>query len=90
MAKISILELHHDGDIQIGPKRLRGDEDDPEVDLSDEPAVFEEDRSSWKALLALVIPLGLLVAAGLVVRKFRAEADGELGESIPVVDSDDF
>lgn len=64
MGNITLLELHvPDGDIQLGPKSLRGSEPTADTDQSEAEPV--DDSSGGRSLGGLV--LGIIILAAVVV-----------------------
>ncbi len=79
MGNITLLELHvPDGDIQLGPKSLRGSKTDAPTssEQSTEPT---EDTEGGRSLATLLLVVGILAALTLIATKLLGEdADEEI------------
>ena len=79
MGNITLLELHvPEGDIQIGPKSLRGSTAETETDAEsvdrDEPT-----EESGRSLGMLFLTVGIVAALAIIATKFLGEdADEEI------------
>ncbi|WP_255168174.1 hypothetical protein [Natrononativus amylolyticus] len=75
--KFTFIELHLDGDTQIGPKSI--DDALPagtKVDVeAEEETESEAEESGGKGAIGAVVGLVLLVAVAVAVQKFRGEDD---------------
>ncbi|KDE60492.1 hypothetical protein EL22_20955 [Halostagnicola sp. A56] len=80
--KFTLIELHLDGDTQLGPKTINDalpfgetvESDDVESDDRDDEAAADDD-SSGKGALGVLVGLALLVSIGVALKKFRGDED---------------
>lgn len=81
MADITLFELHPAGDVQVGPKSLRGSKSETTTSLT-EPAAGEpttnEGGGSKLSLLLSILFIGFLVFAALKV--LSEDSEDELAE----------
>ncbi len=82
MGNITLLELHvPEGDIQLGPKSLRGSKTESEADTdsgSVEPSEPVED-SGGRSLGMLLMAVGIVAILAVIATKFLGEdADEEI------------
>lgn len=75
--KFTLFEVHlGDGNIQFGPKVLRGGRRDDE----DESEEFEDESSGGRSLLPFVLALAVLVGVAFAAKRFVGVDDAELDE----------
>lgn len=83
--RLTLFELHVDGDVQFGPKTLPGDESGGEAQIRDDAeTVDDESTSPAKKGVAALIGLVALIAMAVVVKKLLGGGDDpeiELAES---------
>ncbi len=84
--KFTLVELHLDGDTQLGPKtiddalpfgeKVETEDLEREADEREDDAAAAEDDSSGKGAIGVLVGLALLVGIGVALKKFRGD-DGE-------------
>lgn len=80
--KFTVIELHLDGDTQIGPRSIddalpAGTKVDAGADEEAEDVADETEASGGKGAISAVIGLVLLVGVAVALRKFRGGEDEE-------------
>ena len=82
MADITLLELHPDGNIQVGPTSLRGSRsgsEDPTAEMETESVAVGTDGG--RSLGRLLLVIGVLAALVLMATKLLGEdADEEIAD----------
>ncbi len=79
MGNITLLELHvPDGDIQLGPKSLRGSSTESAT-TPEQPAESTADSEGGRSLATLLLVVSILAALTLIATKLLGEdADEEI------------
>lgn len=83
--KFTLIELHLDGDTQLGPKTINDalpfgesvESEDTASEDDDDDAATTEDDSSGKGAIGVLVGLALLVGIGVALKKFRGEDEEE-------------
>ncbi|AHF99565.1 hypothetical protein HALLA_12975 [Halostagnicola larsenii XH-48] len=77
--KFTLIELHLDGDAQLGPKTIndalpfgKGVESEDAASEDDDEAAADDD-SSGKGAIGVLVGLALLVGIGVALKKFRGD-----------------
>jgi hypothetical protein len=74
MADVTLFELHPDGDLQFGPKSIRGSTSEP-----DEPASETVDTTGGPSLGKLLLVVGFVAVVVVMASKLLGEdADEEI------------
>jgi len=74
MADVTLFELHPDGDLQVGPKSIRGSTGE-----ADETAAEPVDTSSGPSLGKLLLVVGFVALVAVMASKLLGEdADEEI------------
>ena len=76
--KLTLFELHIDGEPQIGPRTLPGFGDDEEVESEEiEKAETETEDDGTVGPAAVLVGLVVLIAVAYGVKRWRSEDDEE-------------
>ncbi len=82
MGNITLLELHvPDGDIQLGPKSLRGSKSETETDTPQASTAEPADDSGGRSLGALLVAVGVVAVLAVMATKLLGEdADEKIAD----------
>lgn len=81
MASFTFIELHLDGNTQLGPKRIGEATVGESEELEEEEAAAAEEEGSGKPV-GVIVGLLLLVGLGLAFRKLRGGDEVEEFEEV--------